>query len=75
MLEEQQKAMEEVEARKKRRAEELQSLHAKLEVLKVEKHEMVAQLKQVRLYCLLLTFRSAELRLTRCLCIQIDLRA
>ncbi|KAK9906910.1 hypothetical protein WJX75_009985 [Coccomyxa subellipsoidea] len=48
-LEEQQKAMEEVEARKKRRAEELQSLRAKLELLKVEKHEMVAQLKQVLL--------------------------
>ena len=50
--------MEEVEARKKRRAEELQSLRAKLELLKVEKHEMVAQLKQVRLYCLLLKCRT-----------------
>ncbi|CAL8462178.1 g1709 [Coccomyxa elongata] len=48
-LEEQQKAKKEVEARKRRRVEELQGIRAKLETLKVEKHEMVSQLKQVLL--------------------------
>ncbi len=40
-----------MEARKKRRSEELQGLWAKLDALKVEKLDMVAQLKQV-MYCL-----------------------
>lgn len=37
-----------MEARKRRRAEELQGLRGKLEALKVEKHAMVSQLKQVK---------------------------